>query len=147
MLQKKAMVLTQPDHPLEIMEFSSCNPEPGAMLVDVQYAGVCGTDVHLQQGRLAVPTPIILGHEAVGRIAQLGSGVTVDALDRSLKVGDSVSWASTASRVWPATTAQARGNSHCASVAPYTGSTKPQLSGHIYPVAGPSKYTCGPAQQ
>lgn len=94
MLQKKAMVLTQPDHPLEIMEFSSCNPEPGAMLVDVQYAGVCGTDVHLQQGRLAVPTPIILGHEAVGRIAQLGSGVTVDALDRSLKVGDSVSWAS-----------------------------------------------------
>jgi D-arabinose 1-dehydrogenase-like Zn-dependent alcohol dehydrogenase len=50
--------------------------------------GVCGTDVHVVNGELPVPLPIIPGHEPVGEIDTIGPGV------RSLKAGDrvGVSW-------------------------------------------------------
>jgi D-arabinose 1-dehydrogenase-like Zn-dependent alcohol dehydrogenase len=44
--------------------------------VQVEMAGICGTDVHLWQGQLPIPVPVILGHETVGRIAALGSSGT-----------------------------------------------------------------------
>ena len=37
-------------------------------------AGICGTDVHLWLGQLPIPKPVILGHETVGVIEQLGAG-------------------------------------------------------------------------
>ncbi len=68
--------------------------EPGAVAVAVDYGGVCGTDVHLQAGRLPIPVPLVLGHEGVGRIEAMGSGERRDALGAPLSVGDRVSWAS-----------------------------------------------------
>jgi D-arabinose 1-dehydrogenase-like Zn-dependent alcohol dehydrogenase len=42
---------------------------PGAVLLQLVLSEVCGTDVHLQHGRLdTVPYPIIPGHVAVGRV-------------------------------------------------------------------------------
>jgi threonine dehydrogenase-like Zn-dependent dehydrogenase len=67
---------------------------PGAVVARVDYAGICGTDVHLQQGRLPIPTPIIMGHEAVGRVEDAGEGVTADVLGRRLAEGDRIVWAS-----------------------------------------------------
>jgi threonine dehydrogenase-like Zn-dependent dehydrogenase len=69
-------------------------PAPGAMVVAVQYGGVCGTDVHLQAGRLPIPLPLVLGHEGVGSVDALGEGVEHDSLGAPLAVGDRVSWAS-----------------------------------------------------
>ena len=90
----RAAVLPAIDAPLEIVNLPVPEPEGGALVVDIEYAGICGTDVHLQQGRLPIPVPLGLGHEAVGRIGALGDGVTADALGRSLSVGDEVAWAS-----------------------------------------------------
>ena len=72
-------------------------PEPGAIVATVELAGVCGTDVHLQAGRLPIPLPVVLGHEGVGRVGALGDGVTVDALGAPLAAGDLIAWGSSIS--------------------------------------------------
>ncbi len=78
--------------PIEIREFPvPTDLEPGDVLVRVTLAGVCGTDVHLHQGELAVPLPLILGHETAGVVAATG-GDCVDWLGEALNVGDTVSW-------------------------------------------------------
>jgi threonine dehydrogenase-like Zn-dependent dehydrogenase len=69
-------------------------PKPGAIVAAIDYGGVCGTDVHLQAGRLAIPVPLVLGHEGVGRVETLGEGVDHDALGAPLSVGDRIAWAS-----------------------------------------------------
>ena len=69
----RAAVLPDFNMPLEIREYSLPSKiESGAMLVRVEMAGVCGTDVHLWKGQLPIPRPIILGHETVGVIERLG---------------------------------------------------------------------------
>ncbi len=49
-------------------------PRAGEALVAVDAAGVCGTDRSLQSGAMAYPMPLLLGHEATGRIVALGDG-------------------------------------------------------------------------
>lgn len=66
--------------------------KPGEALVQVELAGICGTDVHLHKGELKVPLPLILGHETAGRIAALGSSDTRDWLGNPLREGDRVSF-------------------------------------------------------
>jgi D-arabinose 1-dehydrogenase-like Zn-dependent alcohol dehydrogenase len=87
-------VLVNHREPLRIVETPAVTPPSGHLTVDVDFAGVCGTDVHLTDGRLPVPLPLVLGHEAVGRVRALGSGVTEDTLGAPLAVGDAVTWAS-----------------------------------------------------
>jgi D-arabinose 1-dehydrogenase-like Zn-dependent alcohol dehydrogenase len=79
---------------LRVEELDLPAPRDGDLLVQVELGGVCGTDLHLTQGHLAVPTPLVLGHEGVGRVAAVGAGVEVDALGQPLHVGDRVTWAS-----------------------------------------------------
>lgn len=67
---------------------------PGEALVRVDIAGICGTDVHLWLGQLPIPIPVILGHETVGTITQLGQGLDRDWRGQPLKVGDRIAWAS-----------------------------------------------------
>jgi threonine dehydrogenase-like Zn-dependent dehydrogenase len=57
-------------------------------------AGICGTDVHLADGELDIPLPVILGHETVGRIERLGPQLERDWRGTPLAVGDRVAWAS-----------------------------------------------------
>lgn len=66
--------------------------EPGAALVRTEMAGICGTDVHLWKGELPISLPVILGHETVGRIEQLGEGLEKDWTGQPLKIGDRVTW-------------------------------------------------------
>lgn len=91
----KAAVLVRYQEPLEIREY----PTPtevgaGEALVRVDAAGICGTDVHLWKGELKIPVPVILGHETVGRIQELGAGLQTDWRGTPLAVGDRVTWAS-----------------------------------------------------
>ncbi len=79
---------------LDAVRYEPVAPEAGAIVADVTHAGVCGTDMHLQQGRMQIPLPVILGHEAVGVVRELGAGVTVDALGQPLQPGDAISWMS-----------------------------------------------------
>src|SRR3954470_23390193 len=71
--------------------------EPGAILTRIEMCSICGTDVHLWQGSLAlkVELPVIIGHEMVGRILALGGGQQRDSVGQSLKIGDRITWAHT----------------------------------------------------
>ena len=71
--------------------------EPGALLVRTEACTICGSDVHLWQGALALPValPVIIGHEMVGRIIAMGSGTDRDSVGQPLKLGDRVVWTHT----------------------------------------------------
>jgi alcohol dehydrogenase len=88
----KAAVMTAPKKDLEIREYPLPQVEKGCILVKVTCCTICGSDVHSWLGRRTVPTPIILGHEIVGKIVELGEDVTHDSGDRSLKKGDRITW-------------------------------------------------------
>lgn len=64
----------------------------GEVLVRVDMAGICGTDVHLRDGELPIPLPVILGHETAGTVAAVGSAVKADWSGAPLRVGDRVTW-------------------------------------------------------
>jgi len=79
--------------PLELRRYPlPVEIEPGAALVKVEMAGICGTDVHLWKGQLQIPRPIILGHETVGVITRIGGGSKTDWTGASLLEGDRVTW-------------------------------------------------------
>ncbi|HEY49933.1 MAG TPA: zinc-binding dehydrogenase [Dehalococcoidia bacterium] len=82
-------------HPMEIVEYPVPEPEPGAVLVKVRRANICGSDIHIWRGDIDIaamgaPLPIILGHETVGTVARLGEGVVADSAGEPLAVGDRV---------------------------------------------------------
>ena len=88
----KAAVMTAANKDLEIIEYPLPAVESGCILVRVTCCTICGSDLHTWLGRRSGPVPSILGHEIVGKIAELGSGVTHDSGDRLLKVGDRITW-------------------------------------------------------
>jgi propanol-preferring alcohol dehydrogenase len=70
------MLLTQTQRLLEWCELEDPIPGPSEIRIRVKACGVCRTDLHVVDGDLAQPKlPIIPGHEIVGRIDALGSGV------------------------------------------------------------------------
>ena len=72
----KAMVLNKPNTPLVWTELPDRHPEPQQVRVKVLACGVCRTDLHVCDGELPHPkSPIIPGHEIVGRIDELGAEV------------------------------------------------------------------------
>jgi alcohol dehydrogenase, propanol-preferring len=73
----RAMVLDHPRQPLIMRERVIPRPAAGEILVAVSACGVCRTDLHVVDGELPHPKlPVVPGHEIVGRVAALGSGVT-----------------------------------------------------------------------
>jgi propanol-preferring alcohol dehydrogenase len=81
----QAMVLNKVGAALEWTELPDRLPGPGEIRVKVGACGVCRTDLHVVDGELPNPvTPIIPGHEIVGRIDRLGAGV------EGLRVGERV---------------------------------------------------------
>lgn len=88
----KAAVMPAPGQPVEVRSYPVPQLEPGSALMRVLYSEVCGTDVHLQHGRLAgVPYPLIPGHINVGVLETLSQPVT-DALGAPLREGDLVTF-------------------------------------------------------
>jgi len=72
----QAMVLSRISAPLEWTGLADRKPGPGEIRIRVTACGVCRTDLHVVDGELPDPrTPIIPGHEIVGRIDMIGRGV------------------------------------------------------------------------
>jgi alcohol dehydrogenase, propanol-preferring len=71
-----AMALTARGAPLTFEERPDPIPGPGEVRVKVGACGVCRTDLHVVDGDLPdIRYPIVPGHEVVGRIEALGTGV------------------------------------------------------------------------
>jgi len=67
----RAATLIEPNR-LEIREYPIPDIPSDGGLVQIEMAGVCGTDVKYYHGKIELPLPIILGHEILGRIVKLG---------------------------------------------------------------------------
>lgn len=84
--------------PLEIKDVPiPTEVEPGALIVKTLACSVCGTDVHLSRGNLAlkVDLPVILGHEMVGRVVAIGHGAERDSVGQPVRIGDRILWTHT----------------------------------------------------
>ena len=75
----KAMVLKKiapiDESPLALEDLPIPQPGPGQILVRISACGICHTELDEIEGRLEAKLPIIPGHEVVGRVESLGSGV------------------------------------------------------------------------
>jgi L-iditol 2-dehydrogenase len=92
--KSKAAVLVEYGKPFEIREYPIPDVEPNGILVKVEMAGICGTDVHQWRGELGkrAPLPLVPGHETVGRIIELGKGRLKDSAGQPLGNGDRIMW-------------------------------------------------------
>lgn len=90
----RAVVLEEFGKPLRLRTFGLPQAPDGGMVVACGYGGICGTDLHLRQGHLDIPVPLVLGHEGFGVIDELGPGAHRDATGAPLAEGDTVMWAS-----------------------------------------------------
>jgi L-iditol 2-dehydrogenase len=63
------------DEHLELVEVAEPKPEPGWVVVEVAYAGICGTDLHIAHNRFPSWPPVTLGHELFGRVGAVGAEV------------------------------------------------------------------------
>jgi len=87
-----AAVMPGPDKPVEIRELPEPQLAENSALMKVTSSEVCGTDVHLQQGKLAgVPYPIIPGHVSVGVLEKI-RGTIHDINGHPFAEGDAVTF-------------------------------------------------------
>lgn len=75
---------------LAIKTYEVPDPAPGAVLLAVRRANVCGSDIHQFHGDSPALREAVLGHEFVGEVAALGDGVTQDNSGEPVRVGDRV---------------------------------------------------------
>jgi threonine dehydrogenase-like Zn-dependent dehydrogenase len=87
-----AAILRAFSAPLAIESVPIPRLEPGQALVQVEAAGVCGSDLHMWRGHAPrTPLPIILGHEGVGRLVD-SAGPRHDLNGGALAPGARVLW-------------------------------------------------------
>ncbi len=74
----------------EIKEFPIPALQDDDILVKVEGAGVCGTDVHEWRADPFGLIPVVLGHEGTGEIVALGKNAKFDTAGKPMKVGDKI---------------------------------------------------------
>ena len=76
----RALVKARPEPGLWMEEVPVPEPGPNDVLIKVAKSAICGTDVHIWNwdawAAQTVPVPMVVGHEFVGRIADIGAAVT-----------------------------------------------------------------------
>ena len=81
----KAVVVNKDSTGVEVVEKELRALKTGEALVDVEYCGVCHTDLHVANGDFGKVPGRILGHEGIGIVKEVAEGL------KSLKTGDRVS--------------------------------------------------------
>lgn len=87
MNKAKAAVFMGANAPFEIREFDIAPTPSGYGRSELIVSGVCGTDLHFHNGKLAVGAPSIIGHEFIGRLVDLDEA---EGAAYGLEVGDNV---------------------------------------------------------
>ena len=93
----RAAVVAEYGKPIEIRELpvpQEAELEPGALLVRVDVASICGSDVHqwdgMTQALAPASLPIVLGHEMMGTVVAFGPGPREDSIGQPLAEGDRI---------------------------------------------------------
>jgi len=79
---------------LSVVDYPEPEVAPNGLLMNMELCGICGTDIHLYEGKMKIPFPIIPGHEWVGVIEEIGDeaknyevrGAPIDVGDRIVVV-------------------------------------------------------------
>ncbi len=83
----KAIVKTRPGPGIEIMDVEKPSVGENDLLIKVLAGSLCGSDVHIYEwtsGYQWMPLPVILGHEFVGEVVDIGNNI------RGIKAGDRI---------------------------------------------------------
>ncbi len=80
----QAMQCDGPGRKLRLVTRDVPAPAAGEVLLEISACGVCRTDLHVLDGEIPAHYPVIPGHEIIGRVAALGTGVA------HLAIGDRV---------------------------------------------------------
>jgi len=80
----KAVLCRELNKPVVVEEITVDSPKRGEVTVQIAACGVCHSDLSATNGTIALPPPLVLGHEAAGKVVEVGEGVT------GLAVGDHV---------------------------------------------------------
>lgn len=70
----KAAVVTK-DHHVDVTDKTLRSLKHGEALLKMECCGVCHTDLHVKNGDFGDKTGVILGHEGIGVVAEVGPGV------------------------------------------------------------------------
>src|SRR5438034_9660360 len=75
----KALVKAKAEPGLWLQDVPEPKPGPGEVLIRVLRTGICGTDLHIdawnEWAQATLKVPLVVGHEFVGEIAEVGEGV------------------------------------------------------------------------
>lgn len=80
-----AAVLREPGEPPRIEQIELADPGPEEIIVEIEAAGVCHSDLHYLRGELRCPLPVVPGHEGAGRVRAVG-----ERTSGAIRVGDRV---------------------------------------------------------
>lgn len=84
----KAYGATSADAPLEPLTIERRDVGPHDVRIDIDYAGICHSDIHTIRGDWGpIEYPQVVGHEIVGRVAEVGSEVTKHQVGDTVGVG------------------------------------------------------------
>lgn len=67
---------------VDLREMPEPEIRPGHAIIQVEAAGICGTDLHIQSAEYPCDPPVTLGHEFSGIVAEVGPGVRTELLGR-----------------------------------------------------------------
>ena len=71
----KAVICRELNKPVVVEEITVDSPKRGEVMVKLAACGVCHSDLSATNGTIALPPPLVLGHEAGGEVVEVGEGV------------------------------------------------------------------------
>ncbi len=84
----KAVLCRELNKPVVVETISVDAPKRGEATVKIAACGVCHSDLSATNGTIALPPPLVLGHEGAGEVVEVGEGVSEGK--NALAVGDHV---------------------------------------------------------
>ncbi len=92
-----AAVFEQPGKLMALRDFPIPELKSREALVKIESCTLCGSDLHTVKGTRKEKSPSILGHEAIGRVINLGSPPLCNVAGEVLQLGDRVTWSTASS--------------------------------------------------